>query len=287
MGAGIINTRTTVAITVVNTLDIFFYWFIRFITGMTTPYTIPVLDKALRLVQALAGKNGETTSAELVRELRISPSTCYRILQTLVAHNWLRQVGSGRFAFSTGMLPLLRPLSDYQRLFESLEEPLERVVLETGLTAKISIKQGAQAVTVFRVESARGLSPSSKVGAAFPLAYGSSGACLMSGLEDAEIAEILKKSPPEVWRLQTADDVTSRVRSVRKSGTCYDPGHFQSPVHGVSAPVFLEENQVFAALTLVGWEEDFSGKRLQKLQTLARSCAASCAGKLKHGGSHD
>lgn len=249
---------------------------------MSSAYTIPVLEKALRLLQALAGKNGETTSAELVRELRISPSTCYRILQTLVAHNWLRQAGSGRFAFSTGMLPLLRPLSDYQKLFESLQEPLEKLVMETGLTAKISIKQGEQAVTVFRVESPRGLSPSSKVGAAFPLAYGSSGACLMSGLDDAEITAILKISPPEVWRLQTVEDVISRVRSVRKSGTCYDPGQFQSPVHGVSAPVFLTGNQVFAALTLVGWKEDFSGKRLQKLQALARSCATNCATRLSN-----
>lgn len=263
------------------------YWFYCFITGMTSAYTIPVLDKALRLIQSLAGRNAETTSAELVRELRISPSTCYRILQTLVAHNWLRQAGSGRYAFSTGMLPLLRPLSDYQRLFDSLQEPLDLLVKETGLTAKISVKQGEQAVTVFRVESPRGLSPSSKVGAAFPLAYGSSGACLMSGLDDEEIALILKTSPQEVWRLQTVEDVTSRVRSVRKSGTCYDPGQFQSPVHGVSAPVFMEENQIFAALTLVGWKEDFFGKRLQKLQTLARSCAASCSAKLTKGRPHD
>ncbi len=287
MGAGIINAKTTVAITVVNTLDILSYWFMCFNTGMPSAYTIPVLDKALRLIQALAGKNGESTSAELVRELRIAPSTCYRILQTLVAHNWLRQPGPGRFAFSTGMLPLLRPLSDYQRLFESLQEPLEFLVKETGLTAKISVKQGEQAVTVFRVESPRGLSPSSKVGAAFPLAYGSSGACLMSGLEDSEIAGILKKSPPEVWRLQTAEDVTSRVKSVRKSGTCYDPGHFQSPVHGVSAPVFMGEDKVFAALTLVGWKEDFNGKRLHQLQALARSCAANCSARLTSGGPHD
>ena len=254
---------------------------------MTTAYTIPVLDKALRVIQALAEKNGDTTSAELVRKLRISPSTCYRILQTLLAHNWLRQAGSGSYAFSTGMLPLLRPLTDYQRLFESLLAPLERLVEETGLTAKISVRQGGEAVTVFRVESPRGLSPGSKVGASFPLAYGSSGACLMSGLDDAEIAHILKRSPQEVWRLQTAEDVIARVRTVRKSGTCYDPGHFQSQVHGVSSPVLMENNHVFAALTLIGWKEDFTGKRLQKLQALARTCAGSCQANLMQGRSHD
>jgi len=240
-------------------------------------HTIPVLEKALKLLQALVEDGQAATSSELAKRLEIAPSTCYRILQTLVAHDWLRALPAGRFAFSVGMLPLLRPLLDYQRVFEYLKQPMERLVEDTGLTAKISVKQGDRAVTVYRVESPRGLSPSSKVGASFPLAYGSSGACLLADLSDEEISELLRQSPKESWRLQTMKDVWDRIHEVRKTGVCYDPGKFQSPVHGVSAPVHGNDGRIFVAVTLIGWADDFAGKKLREMQQRVRAVAVECS----------
>lgn len=243
-------------------------------------HTIPVLEKALDLVQVLAEDGVGATSAGLAKRLSIAPSTCYRILQTLVKHDWLRVEESGRFAFSTGLLPLLKPLSDYRLLFDHLREPLEKVVEETGLTAKISVKHGESAVTVYRVESPRGLAPNSKVGAAFPLAYGSSGACLLAGLDDVGVGRILAESPAEVWRLQSPEDVWVRVTEVRKKGTCYDPGQFQTQVHGISAPVFGRDRAVFAAVTVVGWADDFAEKKRTRLRKCMLACAGACSGAI-------
>ena len=66
--------------------------------------------------------------------------------------------------------------------------------------AKISVKQGGNALTVFRVESPRTVAPALKLGTTFPLAYGSSGACLLSGLQDEEIQQLLDQSPNDAWR---------------------------------------------------------------------------------------
>jgi len=247
---------------------------------MTPRHTIPAVEKTLRLLQLLA-EDGEAASApQLARELGISPSTTYRILQTLVAQDWLQPVAGGRFAFSSGIFPLLQPLADYQSLFEHLKFPLAQLVETTALTAKISIKQGTEAITVYRMESPRGLSPSSKVGARFHLAYGSSGACLLAGWEDAEIRAALAAAPAPVWRLQEPEDVWRRIRAARKAGSCYDPGQFQTPVHGVSAPVFGRDGGIFAALTLVGWAEDFKGARQRQLEAAVRDCAARCSAQL-------
>jgi len=243
---------------------------------MSHPHTIPVLGKALRVVQALVEDGEAATCAELAGRLSISPSTCYRILQTFVAHDWLRPSASGSFIFSTGLLPLLEPLSDYRRLFDHLKGPLERLGEETGLTAKISVKQGDRALTVYRVESSRGFSPSSKIGASFPLGYGSSGACLLSGLPDDEVARVIEESPGEVWRLQTREDVWGRVREVRKKRVCYDAGQFQPAVHGASSPVDGPDGKVFAAVTVVGWAEDFQGRKLAGIKRRICACTSDC-----------
>jgi len=50
---------------------------------MTIQNTNPAVEKALEILTRLGQSNGGATQAELARELDISPSTCYRILQTL------------------------------------------------------------------------------------------------------------------------------------------------------------------------------------------------------------
>jgi DNA-binding IclR family transcriptional regulator len=250
---------------------------------MNVKHTIPAVDKTVKLLHLLAESGEALTSAQLAVKLGIAPSTCYRILQTMVAHDWLRVTAAGAFTFSAGMFPLLKPLSDYQQLFDALGAPLQALVDATGLTAKISIKQGDLASTVYRVESPRPLAPSFKVGGVFPLAYGSSGACLLAGLSDAEIERILKASPAAAWEHQSEADVWTRIHSVRDSGLCYDPGQYQPSVYALSAPVDFRDHHFFAAISLIGWSTDFSEANIDRLKSMLARCArqstASLGGK--------
>lgn len=234
---------------------------------MTAKHTIPVLNQALKLICSLAESEAPATSKELSQSLGISVSTCYRILQTFTAFDWLRPTPGGRFEFSLGLLPLLKPLSNYQHMFDHLREPLEHLVERTSLMAKVSVKQGGNAVTVFRVESPCMIAPSSKIGAAFPLAYGSSGACLLSGMADAEIQQLLDETVKDAWQWQTQEDVWKRVHETRAARICFDPGSYHPKVQTVSAPILRDGKEVFAALTLIGWPEDFTGEKLHKLKT--------------------
>jgi DNA-binding IclR family transcriptional regulator len=247
---------------------------------MRIKHTIPAVDKSLKLLHVLAESGDAMTSAQLARRLDISPSTCYRIIQTLVAHDWLRATESGAFTFSSGMFPLLKPLSDYQQLFEALGAPLRSLVATTGLTAKISIKQGDVASTVYRVESPRPLSPSFKVGGSFPLAYGSSGACLLAGLEDAEVERLLVESPASAWEHQSKADVWARIEAVRSGGLCYDPGQYQPAVYALSAAIHNRGHRCFAAISLIGWASDFSEAQIPNLTKRLSQCAAECTATL-------
>src|SRR3954462_15612643 len=95
----------------------------------TTPnkipvHTVPVLRKAIRVFEAVAQRQGEATAKSLAVTLKISPTTCYRILQSFVAEGWLRPRPGGEFELSFGLLPLLRPLLRHELLIETIREPL-------------------------------------------------------------------------------------------------------------------------------------------------------------------
>ena len=248
---------------------------------MKAKHTIPVLTKALQVICSLAEGQGSATTKELSQRLGIPATTCYRILQTFSAFDWLRPSANGVFEFSLGMLPLLKPISNYQWMFDQLREPLEQLVETTNLMAKISIKQGANAITVFRVESPRMVAPSAKIGTAFPLVLGSSGACLLSSMGDEDIAKMIEESPRSAWQSQTPEDFWRRVCEAREQRSCFDAGSYHQNIHAVSAPIFRGKGVPFAAVSLIGWPEDFIEAQRPALRSAILRTAKRCEAVLK------
>jgi DNA-binding IclR family transcriptional regulator len=227
--------------------------------GKTTHHTVPVLRKAVRVFEAVAQSSGDATTKSLAASLRISPSTCYRILQSFVAAGWLRPRTGGAFELSFGLVPLLRPLLRHELLIETVREPLTRLASMTGLTAKLTVRQGDDAVTLFSAPSPRPHAIASRVGAVVSLAIGSSGAAFLGALPDTEVGRILDSAPAEAWKFQKREVVLRRVREVRKLGCSFDGGSYQPHIHTLSAPLYAQGKEVVGVITLLGFPQDFAG----------------------------
>jgi DNA-binding IclR family transcriptional regulator len=246
-------------------------------------HTIPVLQKSIAVLKLIAEGRGNTTAKALEQTLGIPHSTMYRILQTLVGHDWVRQVESGQFELSFGLLPLLQPLVRHELLIEITREPLLALGRTTGLTTKLSVLQGSFAITLFRTESPRATSVHVKIGSAFHVALGSSGAVLLSGLAPAARQRIIDNAPEECWRLQTPADVDRRLAELARTGACVDPGSYRLTVFAISAPLRDRGGDVVAAITAIGFPEDFEGARLKANRRAVIETAARCCEQLQGG----
>ncbi|MEJ1973416.1 MAG: helix-turn-helix domain-containing protein [Lacunisphaera sp.] len=225
---------------------------------VASSHTVPVLRKAIQVLEAVARGSGVATTKSLAASLQISPTTCYRILQSFVAEGWLRSGPGGVFALSFGLVPLLRPLLRHELLIETVREPLARLVQTTGLTAKLTVPQGDDAVTIHSEASPRPTAIASRVGAVVSLAVGSSGAVLLSAHADDAINRLLDAAPAEAWKYQDRVDVLRRVREARKLGYCFDGGSYQKHINTLSAPLFAPDKSIVGAITLLGFTQDFS-----------------------------
>ena len=106
--------------------------------------TIPAVEKAVAVLDILGARENGATQAELVELLRITPSTCYRILQTLLEGE--RNVGDLADVLEMSQsavshqLRVLRQndLVKYRKegktVFYSLDDEHIRMVLEQGMT---------------------------------------------------------------------------------------------------------------------------------------------------------
>lgn len=220
-------------------------------------HTVPVLCKAIRVFEAVAQSPGDATTKSLASTLGVSPTTCYRILQSFVAEGWLRPRGNGAFELSFGLVPLLRPLLRHEILIGTVREPLAVLARTTGLTAKLTVRQGGDAVTIHSASSPKGTAITSRVGSVVSLAIGSSGAMFLSACSDDEVNDLLEGAPSEVWRFQKRADVLQRVREARRQGACFDRGSYQAQINTLSAPLYGPGDEMIGAITLLGFPQDF------------------------------
>lgn len=224
-------------------------------------HTIPAVNNAVELLRLLADQSDQTTTKALALRLRIPRTTCYRILRSLVARDWVRIVDGGRHELSLGLLPLLRPLRPVEGLGELVQPALENLAARTGLTAKVSLRQGDSAITIARCESPRETSVAVRLGASFHLAFGSSGAVLLSGLEKPQVQQIIDAAPDECWAHQAPKDVHQRLKELAKQGWCADFGTFRASCHAISAPLHDMKQNVLAAMTIIGFPHELTRDR--------------------------
>lgn len=245
-------------------------------------HTVPVLRKAIAVLEAVAQGNGAVTTKSLATALRISPTTCYRILQSFVAAGWLRPGANGTFELSFGLVPLLRPLLRHELLIETVREPLAQLAKKTGLTAKLTVRQGDDAVTLHSANSPKGTAITSRVGSVISLAIGSSGATFLAALGDDEVTRVLEDAPPEVWRFQKREDVLRRVRESRRQGCCFDNGSYQPHINTLSAPLAGPDRELVGAVTLLGFPQDFDASvrpaLIRELKFTTGGCTQLIAG---------
>ena len=241
---------------------------------------IPVLEKSIRLLESLAGENSYQSMTQLAKAHGISNTTCFRILKTLEAANWVQARPKGGFMLAAGLLPLVHPLLKYQRLLEVTEPVMRQLAQDAGLAVKLTVRSGSEAVTISRVESPRGIGVSGRVGARFRLVIGSSGACLLADATAEEIAQLIEDAPADAWTHQGVEAFHHRLKDVKSKGYCADLGGYHPQVHAISAPIGNAPSAVLGALTVLGLPSDFSGKATPRLGQLVKAAAEDCLNQI-------
>lgn len=241
---------------------------------MDTKPTIPAVHKAICVMQYVADRTNPVSVKELSYSLNIPLASCYRIVRTLLEHNWLREEPGDGLRIAFGLANLARSYSEIEHALQQVETPLRRMAAELGLSAKITLREGHYVTTALRVEAARPNSITSPVGYRFHIGIGSAGAVLLSALSDEEIKRVLDTAPSEVWTRQSKEDVWQRIKDFRQTGVSKDMGQHHPSIFAISTLLHLTESAT-AAVTVVGWPEEFSGNKTAAIiRSLKQSVSA-------------
>jgi DNA-binding IclR family transcriptional regulator len=154
------------------------------------------------------------------------------------------------------MLPVVRPLLGWWHVADAVADELARLVARTGFSAKVSLRQGGDQVTIARQEAPAPMSVVGRIGSRYPVVEGASGAALLSEVDEAELEVVISAAPADAWKWQSPDDLRRRIAACRAEGLCDNLGAHPQGIDTVSAAVHLAGRHTLA-VTLIGLRGDF------------------------------
>ena len=238
---------------------------------MSAQTTVPILHKAIRVLEALAGDTACGSIQQLAKASAVPTTSCFRIVNTLETERWIAKPGPGQpsYRLSTGLLPLLGPLQRYQQWRDRVQPTLQTLALQTGLSAKLSVREGNEAVTIARAEPTGGMAVTNSIGSRFAIVIGATGAALLMGLDKIELDEIINISDASCWQHQTSKQLRTRIATCKRTGLCKDDGSYHPQIGAWAAPVILDEN-TSAAITITGLADDLKHRSDKTLRSALR-----------------
>ncbi len=228
-------------------------------------HTVPAVEKAVLILETLARSGTGMTHSALAAECGVTPSTCYRILCTLMLSGWLEKRKDGTFHLSGGLLPLsLRVCSRAGENWDHVQQILDELAGRTLLACKLSVRKHDLQQVVARAESPGPFSISGKTGAEFPLPEGSVGAALLADSTQEERSELLERITVDIPEKSDPALLEESVSVLQSRGYVLNTTRNRWRIAALSVPLRNFAGNIVAALTLLGLPENFTQKDIPR-----------------------
>ena len=220
----------------------------------TNKYIVPALAQGLGILSLFGGENRSFTAPEIAKRLALPRTKVFRLLQTLMAMDYVR-CGEDRRHFTLGPA-LLRGGFSYLASLDMIEvaQPiLQRLRDETALSAHMAIRDRRDIVYVARFAARSTLASSVHIGTRFPVHATIMGRMTIIEMDDRELAELFRDHPMQRFTPQTPTTLKALkvlLAEDRKRGYAVSQAFFESGVSAIAAPVRDGAGQIVAAINV-------------------------------------
>ena len=118
---------------------------------------IPILGKALDVMEYIAASEVPVTLPELQANLGIAQASCYRIVATLVHRGWLEKCSGNRYEIAAGIVRVADKIRFRLAKYKHLQPTMNRLANQIGFSAKFSVRDGDEFVNVCSAQCRMGL----------------------------------------------------------------------------------------------------------------------------------
>ncbi len=242
-------------------------------------YRAPALDKGLDILELLATQPDGLTRAEIVKQMDRSASEIYRMLERLVARQYVMRNSSGdRYALSLKMFSLAHMHPPLSRLINQALPVMDAFACKAEQSCHMGVYDRGNVLICEQINSPRGWSFSVQRGARVGLLDTASGHLLLAYAQAGSCKRMLAAHIPVDGEVPISDsDLETTLATIRAQGYLERDSAQSFGVIDISFPVLGPDNTALATLTcpFIQRIDRHVGPDKQTVRELLRAAAAA------------
>ena len=212
-------------------------------------YRAPALDKGLDILEILAEQRGGLTRTEIVREMGLSASQIFRMLERLVARGYVARIDGGdRYALTMKLFLLSNRYPPLRRLLAQVQPLMDDFARETGQACHLVVQEAGSGVIVAQASPMGHWEFRARIGGQIDLFTTGSGLTLLAFQHPERRAETLG-----YWGIGQAEarlaEIADHLDVVRAAGYRAGPSTWLVGVTDLSVPILDPGGDAIAVLT--------------------------------------
>ncbi len=244
---------------------------------MSGGYKVPAIVSAAKILRELRRSSRPATQAELVRATGLSKSSMHNLLSTLEGEGLVsRDERSREYRLGPTLIVLGAAASGQARLIDLASERLAPLAGERQISFAIAQPLGSsEVVIVERFYPPTGVHVGIRIGSTFGLYDGALGKCLLAGLSDDALAELLAAEPIPAHTERTLTEpgeLLAEVARVRGSGWAASEQELNEN-NAVAAPLRGRNGSIELILLALGFAEELGGEEVGRTGELLAAIA--------------
>jgi DNA-binding IclR family transcriptional regulator len=216
--------------------------------------TIQSVDRAARILKALAGGPRRLGVSQLADQLGMTRPTVHGLLQTLHAHGFVEQdPDSDKYQLGAGLLHLGNSYLDHNELRARSLVHAERLAAHTGNAVRVGVLHGASVVVVHHVFRPDAAFQVLEVGAQLPAHASALGKAMLAHAPAHVLDELTAEPLPRLThRTLTVASLRKELKAIRESGFARERDEAVLGESSVAAAIHESAGHAVGAIGVVG-----------------------------------
>ncbi|MGF6609053.1 IclR family transcriptional regulator [Paraburkholderia tuberum] len=216
--------------------------------------SIQVIERMMRLLDALAAHSDPVSLKELALRTELHPSTAHRILNDMVMCRLVDRSDPGTYRLGMRLLELGNLVKARLSVRDAALTPMRELHRETGQTVNLSVRQGDEIVYIERAYSERsGMQVVRAIGGRAPLHLTSVGKLFLAADEATRVRAYATRTGLSGHTQNSITDLAKLERElshVRQQACARDNEELELGVRCIAAGIYDDTGKLVAGLSL-------------------------------------
>ncbi|UCF94326.1 MAG: IclR family transcriptional regulator [Desulfobacterales bacterium] len=233
------------------------------------------VHRTIRLLRAVADSNDRGMRlTQIAQKTGLPTTTVHRILAVLVAEEFLEyDLVSKCYRIGIELYAIASRARRFA-LRDKYRNCLENIARATQDSVYLVVRSGPDALCIDYIEGKSTIRIMTyDVGSRRPLGIGAGSLALLAFAPDDEVEGILKANELRYRKNNnmTVSELKGLIKQARALGYAFNQGHFMKGINGVGVPIYDEQGDVVAAVSVGSITERINPMRSQEIAELIKS----------------